>query len=241
MRRILSRIPPLIPYQVSLTRGAQLQSGSTATTRRPRRLKRGSPLVAAAAVCAVGVASAVPVGAASTSGSSTGTVNVTPPAVRSITVSPASFTFGACYDHANTSTGSTLAFPNGYCYIANNGSGITITNGTAASHIDVQGADAVPSDAGTHWTLCTVGTSSCLGSSNQPGQDQFGERVDVSGQADPWLTNSTQCDTAFDAPTSSCAATAGQATTETLTLVGPSGSTDTSTTFSTVLTWTAAP
>lgn len=230
----------LFLYRISLIRGTEHQPNSGKTPRTSRRVRWAPPL-AAAAVVGLGVASALPVAAASTSGSSTGTVNVTPPAVRSITVSPSSFTFGACHDNANNPTGSYLSFPNGYCYIDNSGTGITITNGTASSHIDIQGADAIPSDAGTHWTLCTAGTTACTGSGGEPGQDQFAERSDISGQESPWLTASAQCDSAFDAPNTSCAATAGQAATETLTLVGPSGSTDPSTTFTTVWTWTAVP
>ena len=240
MQRLLALMASLVPFRISLVRATEPRRRPYGAHRRSRRLRWVTPLASLVTVSVLGATSVVPV-SASTSGTCTGTVNITPPPVRSITVAPSSFIFGACYDHANSSTGSNLSFPNGYCYINNSGAGLTITNGTASSHIDIQGADAVPSDAGTHWTLCTVGITSCTGAANEPGQDQFGERSDVGGQEGPWLSTSAQCDTAFDAPTSSCAATAGQVTTETLTLVGPSGSTDTSTQFSSVWTWTAAP
>jgi hypothetical protein len=56
----------------------------------------------------------------------------------------------------------------------------------------------------------------------------------------PQLSTSMQCDTAFSGPTpGNCVATSGQSATETLNMEGPSAATDTSPSFSSVVTWTA--
>jgi hypothetical protein len=75
---------------------------------------------------------------AATSGSNTASVNLAPPVVRSITVSPATATFGPCFDTSGA-VANGLVFPNGTCQIGStNGAGvvnggITITNGNTAS------------------------------------------------------------------------------------------------------------
>lgn len=103
----------------------------------------------------------------------------------------------------------------------------------------------MPSDNGTHWTLCGgTGGASCTGTGGaQPGQDQFKQGT-VNATATPTpvpMTTSPACDTEFDGTKGDCAAAGGQAQTENLFLVGPSASTDTSASFTTIVTWTAVP
>lgn len=144
-----------------------------------------------------------------------------------------------------------LTIPNGVC----NSPAITITNGDVADDIDVQGENAVPSDvcqdpgiAPPDWALCGSPSSACLGAEapggtlTYPGQDQYEEWTDTEGSRGPYLGDSAQCDTAFGSyPAVSCAAAAGQSQQEYVALIAPSGSTDTSATFTSALTWTAAP
>jgi hypothetical protein len=178
--------------------------------------------LAAAAVAAVPVGSAL----AASSGSVAETITV---AVRSVTVSPTSV--------AMCSSSAPLTFPNGTC----RASGITITNGSASGHIDVQGANAVPSDNGTNWTPCgsSAGTS-CTGT-NGPGQDQYATIVNSIGPSGTILSNSPECDYGFDGSTSGCTAASGQSATENINVTGPSASTDSSPTFTSSVTWTAVP
>jgi hypothetical protein len=244
MRRLLALITSLFPFRVSLIRGELPPVGVRPQIHRARRRTWRAPVVAAAASAfAIAVATALPASADS-SGSSTATVNI---AVRSITVSPGTTTFDTCVNNTDQSTGSALTFPNGICQTSS-ANQVTITNGTNPGHIDVQGSDAIPSDNGTHWTLCGgTGGPTCTGSSGGfcgpshllGGQDQFQE-CDVSGSdsLSPILTTAPQCDTGFAA---ACAASAGQSQVEILGMDGPTASTDTSTSFTTVWTWTAVP
>ncbi len=197
-----------------------------------RRTARGvAVLLSSLALAAV---TALPANAGN---SITATINIL---VRSVTVSPSSIAYVNCTTHAGGSTGTGLAFPNGQCTTM--GTTITITNGPADGHIDVQGADAIPADNGAHWTLCSDAATACSGGSNTPGADQFQELT--AGNGATILTTSPQCDDAFDALPSppGCTATAGQTSTgEWLSLTGPSTSSDSSTSFTTVVTWTAVP
>jgi hypothetical protein len=207
------------------------------------------PLAMAISVMALVSLSAAPALAAST-GSSTATINVMT-AVYSVTVSPAAFSFGNC--SGGTSTSSSLGFPDGHCgYGSSAGStfatGVTITNTGAAGHINVNGANAVPSDAGTPWTLCSEGGGTCtnlVGGLYYPGANQFSVETlsdDSSGNAYIVLSNSPACDQAFDAgPAGGCSAASGASQIEGQILSGPESSTDTSSTFTTTLTWTAGP
>jgi hypothetical protein len=192
-------------------------------------------IAVAGAMAVLALGGAVPA-SADTSGSATATVNT---AVRSLTVSPSTTTFDACFNSAGLNTGGTLAFPNGECIATI--APITITNGAAPAHIDVQGSNtAVPSDNGTPWTLCNVNVSSIPCSGNHlPGQDQFTESTDgITGGTG--LSTSPQCDTAFTAA-GTCIAAAGEASTERLRFRGPTTSTDNSPRWTTVWTWTAVP
>jgi plastocyanin len=135
---------------------------------------------------------------------------------KSVTLSASSETFGNCV--GGSSSGGTLGFPNGVCQTPS----VTVTNnGTVPETLDVQGANATPSDSGTAWTLIAPGGS-------QPGQDQFE------------LRNPT----GFITPTPAADGVAGTLqpngnVSESVSLIGPSASTDTSSSFSTTLTWTA--
>ncbi|HEX6488363.1 MAG TPA: hypothetical protein VF137_05740 [Candidatus Dormibacteraeota bacterium] len=173
-------------------------------------------------------------------------------AVRSVTVTPSTITYGNCVDGSGQSTATGLV-AGGAC---NTGATtITITNGPVGGTIDVNGADAIPSDNGTHWTLCGGnGAPNCTGSSNPtqppypifagnlPGPNQFAEETNsTAANGGTILSGTPQCDRAFANP-AVCTATAGQvATGEVLTLWGPQSWTDPSLTFTTVVTWTAAP
>jgi hypothetical protein len=163
--------------------------------------------------------------AAATGATETSTI---PIAVLSITISPATSTFGTCSQGNSTPTG--LGFPNGSCFAPGDLTGITITNTGPAGHIFVQGGDAVPSDGGTHWTL----------TGSTPGRDQYLlSTAGVPGNnGGVLLTTSPQCDQAVTGTT--CAAGAGASFKEQLDLVGPSVSTDPSPSFSTQVTWTVA-
>src|SRR5438270_10217133 len=110
-------------------------------------------IVAALAGCAVTVARPA---LADTSGAVTGSVNVAPPPVRSLTVTPTVVTLDTCVTGDNTPAGSALTLPNGICTSPNgsaNTTPITITNGKAPSHITVSATAATPADHGTPWTL----------------------------------------------------------------------------------------
>ena len=175
-------------------------------------------------VAVLGAAMGPPITAAA--GSSATETSTIPIAVLSITISPATSTFGSCSEGNSTSTG--LGFPNGQCIAPGDLSGITITNEGAAGHIFVQGGDAIPSDGGTHWTL--VGST--------PTRDQYLMATSAvpSNGGGVLLTTSPQCDTAFGGTT--CAAAAGASAKERLNLIGPSVSADTSPSFTTQVTWT---
>jgi hypothetical protein len=216
----------------------------------PVRRHGWRPLALAISVMALVGLSAAPALAASP-GSSTGTITVAATAVYSVTVSP-SFSFGICTANGGApSTGSTLVFPNGYCFSGTaSGSvytaGVTITNTGAAGHIDVNGANADPSDLGTPWTLCGLATTTpCPSGSATPGANQFEMTTwgdPNGGNAYTTLSNSPVCDMAFDGGTSGgCSATSGASQIEGQNMVGPESSTDTSSTFTTTLTWTAGP
>jgi hypothetical protein len=198
--------------------------------------RRSRIVVALATVGAFGFMF-VPSAGAQTTGSSTATINL---GVRSITVSPATITYSVCTDNSGNPTGTYLSLPNGTCTTASGA--ITVTNGTLPSDIEVQGANAIPSDSGTNWTLCQLLATNCTGASNTPGANQFAE-IDYTGsspkQFGPDFETSPQCDIAFNA--GSCTAAASQAANETLSMEGPSSSTDASQSFTTVVTWTAAP
>jgi hypothetical protein len=122
---------------------------------------------------------------------------------------------------------------------------LVIQDGRAPSQIEVSGSDAVPADAGRHWTLCGGTGSACTGKHGGPGANQL-KITTVGGAKKPTdatiLSYAAQCDTAFDLATGTagCVASAGQTADEGIGAVVPSSSTDASTTFTTLMTWTVS-
>lgn len=183
---------------------------------------------------------------AASSGSSTATINVAPAATRSMTVSPTTFTF-------STNCAGGLTFPNGVCDLgtfpssAKSVGGITVANTGAAGHIDVNGANAIPSDAGTAWILCDPAAPvTCTGSGSIPGANQFDLSTTgwngTSGTSSTNLSSTPACDSAFNAGNADkCSAATGASQVEEISLVGPTSTTDTSSSFTTIITWTAVP
>jgi hypothetical protein len=197
--------------------------------------RRYLTIAAAAIVAMVGVCAGSAL-AASPTGTVQETISI---GVRSVTVTPNSIAMCPSVEP--------LTFPNGICY----GPPVTITNGPAAGHIDVNGADAVPSDdSGSRWSLCTI-CGTCTGvqpppDCSVPGQDQYEENSElfVAGEfhPGPQLTDAAQCDSAFDEPAAfACTASPAQVATEPMAISGPTSSTDPSPTFTTSVTWTAVP
>ena len=157
--------------------------------------------------------------------------------VKSVTVTvPSSpLPYGSCTGGSSTSTA--VGFPNGTCSTA---SYTLQNNGNTTEVIDVQGRAMIPSDGtGTPWQLCSgPGSVSCTGTSAQPGTDQFSE-AGSSTDGTMQIGTTTTCDAAGPAGNCSGGVAAGSSTSEHLSMVGPSSSSDTSPTFSTSVDWTA--
>jgi hypothetical protein len=210
---------------------------------------RGAPLrrrvwLAAAAAAAIGLVAvpAIPASAAGGPGNLSVSVSVVPPVVKSVTLSVSSTSYVNCV--YGTSTATQLGFPNGACQAASQP--IVVTNGTAPATITVNGANMVPADLGPNWTL--AGSAGPAPSCPATGPDQYCETLaPVSGYDSgasltpaPYLVlgNAATCDTVFSP---ACGpASPGQAAPEFLAMTGPSSSTDTSSSFSTAVTWTAS-
>jgi hypothetical protein len=222
--------------------------------RRSSRSIRGRTLgaLAASVMALVGVTAAPAL--AQGSGSGTATINVVP-SVLSVTISPTTFTYANCA--GGSSTASTLGFPGASCYVGGNpttaagaAGDVTITNTGAPSQIDVNGANAVPSDSGTPWTLCN-GPGPVCSQQVEPGPNQFTENGNgwsgsgPNGISSNPYSNTPQCDKAFDyavqGDTCSTPVPSGASTGEQLEILGPESSTDTSNSFTTTITWTAVP
>jgi hypothetical protein len=198
-------------------------------------------VIVALAAAALAASAAGPAWAQTTSGGTTAFIPVAQPPVRSITVSPGTVTYTNCT--GGNSTATQLGFPNGTCTVAS--PAITVTNGPAPGHIDVNGANATPADGGTHWALCgpNAGEPACAAPPDIPGADQFSEDTISPSGTGVILTTTPSCDGAFNSTNAAdnCAASAGHSTGEGLFVRGPSSSTDTSANFSTTVTWTAVP
>jgi len=179
----------------------------------------------------------------------------TVPTIRSVTVSPASASFGNCTGglaSRNTqSTAGKLGFPNGQCFVGlvNPGSGffypITITNTGIASAIYVNGSSANPSDGGNQWNLCNRhgdgGLACTHDDGRMPGIDQYMvENLSPAGQQKAGISVTPECDAVFDA-SGRCWAVQGASQNEGIELIGPSFSTDTSTKWTMTITWTPVP
>jgi hypothetical protein len=175
----------------------------------------------------------------------------TVPIVRSVTVSPGAANFGACNGgkalNNTQSTNSKLGFPNGQCFVGSLGRSfpITITNTGIASDIDINGANAMPSDLGDQWSLCNRGLNPfvrCRGRNFfWPGNDQYlVQNFGPYKENRSGVTDNPACDHEFD-PDGRCYALQGAEETEGIELTGPSGSTDTSTSWTVTITWTPVP
>ncbi len=223
---------------------------------RPSRSHRPRLALGVVLASAALLALAVPAGA---DNAATGTVAVNPSAVRSITVSPTTFDYSACWaTNGQLPVGNTMVMPNGVCAAAPT-DGITITNGSAPATIEVQATAFVPSDGLNYpWSLCTrdstqataLGVPYC----SVPGLDQaqmalWGAPIatgsdigtSVSGYGTIVGLNPA-CDTSFNYPEpASCSAIGGQSQTETPFFQAPFSSSDASASFSNTLTWTAVP
>jgi hypothetical protein len=176
----------------------------------------------------------------------------TVPTIRSVTVSPASATFGNCTGglaSENThSTAGKLGFPNGHCLVGLVSPGfypITVTNTGIAAAIYVNGTSANPVDGGNEWSLCNRdgdGAERCKRDDGRlPGTDQYMvENFSVVGEQTAGISGTPACDPEF-AVAGNCLAVQGASQGEGIELVGPWFSTDTSTKWTMTITWTPVP
>lgn len=238
----------LLVASVSFHRSRPRAGDSRAHHTHPRLTGR-QILVVAASLLALSSIDAIPAVAATT-GSNASSVALSPPMIRSITVTPTTAAFGNCSGPNGSGTNanpSELAFPNGQCEVGLVGQGgvtggVTITNGDAAGSIEVNGQNATPADpGGNSWSLLPS-------SGVPPGVDQFFEATNGSalGTANNNLTAMSTmptCDTAFSVVNNagSCAAAAGQSSDEALVMEGPSATSDPNGPFTITTTWTAVP
>ena len=167
------------------------------------------------------LALAAPASAGST-GAATGNVDVAPPPVKSITVSPGSFSYTSCGGPNGAST--TLQIPGGQCQ----SSTIVVTNTGAPAQIWVSTGDMIPADGGAHWTP-----------GETPGPDVF--RLAQSSMASfnaAYIPYGLGVIDSFINPVMGPAASGTQAS-EQFALLAPTSSSDTSTSWHHVITWTA--
>lgn len=220
------------------------------------RLSLGPPRAApvrrrvwlAAAVIGLLAGPAIPAAAATNPAPLSVSVSVVPQAVKSVTLSVSSTTYTNCVYGSSTST--QLGFPNGACQAADNP--IKVTNGTAPATILVNGANMVPADNGTNWTLASGGTIGYTSASPPPapGANQYLETTssapgyDLGAQIGSGffqaLSNTATCDLEFPACAGTQTSPPGASENEYLAMSGPSSSTDLSSTFATTVTWTAS-
>src|ERR1700684_2644074 len=218
-------------------------------------LRRGRAPAAVAILAAAGLAacSATPTSSApgTPGGSSSISISLkTVPTLVSVTVSPSTARFGGCSGgnrSVNTaSTSGALGFPNGQCWLGKAGSGgsypITITNTGVAAKIFVNGGNAVPSDGGTQWGLCNLGSSPAVACANRsgkmPGNNQYLLQNFAAGSDNTaGLTNNSVCDPEFSA--GSCQAVTGDAQQEGIEITGPELSSDVATSWTLAIKWTA--
>ncbi len=206
-------------------------------------------VTAGLAACSTGGTSSMP---GTPEGSSSIAISLkTVPTLVSVSVSPSTARFGSCTGgngSANTaSTSGALGFPNGQCWLGKSGAGgsypITITNTGVAAKIFVNGGSAVPSDGGTQWGLCNLGSSppvACAnGGGKMPGNNQYllqnfaaSKQMNTAG-----LTSNSVCDIEFAA--GGCGAVTGDAQQEGIEITGPELSSDTATSWTVSIKWTA--
>lgn len=170
---------------------------------------------------------------ADTSGGSTGTVDVavsTIP-VRSVAVTPPSFTYGNCTGGDPTH----LSFGDNDC----TSPAISIVNGAAASTLSISSTDLSDGAGGT-WTLCTgdlpPAPRACDGPDGGgflfPGTDQVALLASHTGGGVGGITPTPQVETSLSA---------GQTLVDTIKLFAPSDSRLTSTQLTHTITWTVGP
>jgi len=210
-------MPAVFSYRLRLAR--PLGGGRGAGRPGPARGRLRTAVLPVGAALAVFLTSGATAALADTP---QGGVDVTVPiAMLSLTVAPTSVTLDNC--SGGSSTAHALGFPHGSC----SAGGITVTNTGAPSHVRVQGSDAVPSDNGKHWQLLAATT----------GLDQFDVQLNGPTGYVTQLYTLPTCDQAFNAGT--CTASEGASTIESLGFFGPSATTDTSSSFTTTVTWIA--
>jgi hypothetical protein len=186
-----------------------------------------------------------------TTANTSATLNVLPTTL-SVTVSPGRTTFSDCHggSPANRSTTTQLGYPNAECSIGTLGTNgtfpVTIENTGISSKIEVSASNAIPADRGRQLQLCAAnGHVTCDGPNQKPGANQY-QVWTASPQAarpsgtDAELTTKFTCDFAFDA-NSFCPAARSQTQTEGIELRGPTSWSDTSTSYTVIITWMAAP
>jgi len=226
--------------------------------RRPAAARRGA-IAAAAGLAALAVLAGC--GTAGNSAQSPGkpasvTLNLhTVPTVRSVTVSSSAKRFRHCVSgnpvNNTASTASELGFPNGLCWLGQEGAGgsgsypITITNSGIATLIDINGGNAVPADGGVQWGLCNVGANPAVGCTSKdgklPGANQYLlQNFSPAGQNATGLTGSPACDAMFGG-SRHCWVQQNGSQSEGLRLTGPTVSHDTSTHWQITVTWMPAP
>ncbi len=207
------------------------------------------------AIVAVGIA-ACGISAAPQDAGKSGSISLsltTVPTVRSVTVSPATATFGLCGGaHSRQDTPSAadkLGFPNGNCSVGLMSPGIypiTITNSGIASDILVSGTSANPADGGNQWALCNIGDNPAVACKHHdgtlPGTDQYlVQNFSPFGESPTGIADTPACDLEFG-PSGRCWAVEGASQTEGLELTGPYFSSDESTTkWTMTITWTPVP
>jgi hypothetical protein len=187
----------------------------------------------------------------SPSGGAKISVNVVPPPVLSVTMSPTSASCGnySGGQSPRASTATALGFPNATCSVGVPGGAgsfpFKITNGTASSQIGIEASSAVPSDGGTQWALCGTGTAaSCTGPASQsgklPGANQYMAENFAAQKPLNQLTRTPVCDPDFDVGTiAGCSASPQQSQTEGIEVIGPSSSNDGSQSWTITITWIA--
>lgn len=223
--------------------------------RTPPTVARAGSRAAVALVAAAGLVACSTAATSSAPGTPGGSASIsislkTVPTLVSVSVSPSTASFGSCAG-GNTSvdtasTSAALGFPNGQCWLGKSGSGgtypITITNTGVAARIFVSGGNAVPSDGGTQWGLCNIGTSPAVACANAsgklPGNNQYLLQNFAAGSLNTsGISNNSVCDPEFAA--GSCAAVQGDAQQEGVEITGPELSSDNSTSWTVTIKWTA--
>jgi len=200
----------------------------------PRRV---TPFIVTAACLALVSVPGIAVADQSGQATVTASLTVGAPLLRSVTVTPASFTYQTCVTAAGRSTGASLANPNGRCQSRS----LVVTVGDVASVVRVTTSVLSPAGGSTPWIPCSATAAPLCTNAGTPGQDQVLIQVTRATQpatlASPSLLTAPSCD-ALLSP--ACAmAPARSSAAERITLTGPSLSTDSAKTWTHTLTWTA--